>query len=62
MDLYALGECSEGWVRFRCRKCGNVFPEAGAKDLEFKKQILEELRKINERLKELEKKAADVNR
>ena len=48
MDLYALGECSEGWVRFRCGKCGNVFPEAESKGLEFKKAIRQNLKSLEE--------------
>lgn len=59
MVLYYLGDDPAGTIR--CGKCGNVFPEAESKDLEFKNQILEELKKINERLRELEKKAPDVN-
>lgn len=59
MVLYYLGDDPAGTIR--CGKCGNVFPEAESKDLEFKNRILEELKKINERLNELEKKAPDVN-
>ena len=59
MVLYALGDDPAGTIR--CGKCGNVFPEAESKDLEFKNQILEELKKISERLTALEKKSLDVN-
>jgi transcription elongation factor Elf1 len=44
----------------RCGKCGNIFPEAESKDLEFKNQILEELKKISKRVDEIESRLPSI--